>query len=274
MPRLLTLLALGVALAAAAAVPAWPAGPAVDVSYDGERLAVAVREARPLREVIEAIGAATGAETVVRRDPGMVGPLTVGPAPPGVALRQLVGRNSLALTYWRPGEVDERSAVARSGGLRRIILVGRDPRTALPLPESRGEPSHRTPPAQADQADLAAPAEPSDPMRKLLRRVAELGGGQGGESDLLELEEAYYTDQSLELRRAVLVSLSRLNTPAALALIERLGLGDVDPAIRLFAARALHRADPVRSRTALTSAAAAEIDPKVRREIQALLTTR
>lgn len=274
MLRLLAIPTVGLALTLAPAREAAQARPAADVTYDGERLSVSVADPRPLREVIEAIGAATGAETVVRRDPGMVGPVEVGPAPPGQVLREIVGKNSLAITYGSPRDAGAHGADARPGEVRRIIVVGRDPRGPGIPPAGGSEVAGRPLPSQEPVADPPPPGQPSDPMRRLLRRVAELGGGQGSEEDVLELEEAYYASQMLELRRAVLVSLSRLNTPETLALIERLGLGDADPEIRLFAARALHRADPAYSRPVLTSAAAAEIDPNVRREMQALLSSR
>jgi hypothetical protein len=274
MPRRLAIPTFGLALATASALHGAQAGPAPDVTYDGARLSVSVPDARPLQEVIEAIGAAMGAETVVRRDPGTVGPVEVGPAPPGEVLREIVGKNSLAITYWSPGDAAAHRGDARPGEVRRIIVVGRDPRGPATAPVVDSKLGDRPMPPKDPVADPPPPGQPSDPMRRLLRRVAELGGGQGSAEDVLELEEAYYAGQSLELRRAVLVSLSRLNTPETLALIERLGLGDADPEVRLFAARALHRADPAYSRAILSNAAAAESDPDVRREMQALLSTR
>jgi hypothetical protein len=211
--------------------------------------------------VIEAIGAATGAETIVRREPGVVGPIDLGPALPGEVLRELAGRNTLVVT-------------TRSGALQRIILVARGERddTAPPkvTPATPDEPREE---AGLDHEEGIQPQgqvpEPVSPQ--LLRRIAELGAGDGNSSDVMELEDTYYSSQSIEMRRAVLVALARLHTPESIDLVERLGLGDADAEIRLFAARALYRTIGEQSRTTLQSAAAAEVDPTVRREILALI---
>jgi hypothetical protein len=191
----------------------------------------------------------------VRREPGMVGPLELGPAPAGEVLRELAGRNTLAVAM-------------EAGVLRRIILVARGERddSAPPkITEVTPEPSYQE---EVFDPGSATP-EPVSPQ--VLRRVAELGAGDGKQSDVIELEDTYYSGQSIELRRAVLVALARLHTPESLELIERLGLGDADAEVRLFAARALYRAVGEESRTTLQSAAEAEVDPAVRQEILALI---
>lgn len=245
----------------------------IEVAYDGRQLAISIREPVTLRQAIEAVGAAAHAETIVRRDGGPVGPLDLGPGPAGEVLRDLVGRNTLALTYWQVDDPKFDGDRMIAGALRRIILMARDP-SAPPLPPPEPVAPSR---AEAEMADgeegfsRAHTAVPSDLTRQLLRRIAELGAGGGDPQAVVELEDTYYGAPSVEVRRAVIVSLARLRTPESLALIERLGLTDAEAEMRMFAARALYRTAGDKSRAALTDAAAAEVDPTVRREILDML---
>ena len=73
----------------------------IDLRLEGDRLSLDLPGPMPLREVLQAIAAASGLELVVRREPGPVGPLALDSLPLAEALLRLAGRHSLVLRYDR-----------------------------------------------------------------------------------------------------------------------------------------------------------------------------
>lgn len=71
---------------------------ALEVSVEEDRLSVEVG-AVPLADVLQAIAEQTGAKLLVRGDPGMVHPQAFMGRPLADGVRQLVGRNSLAMIF-------------------------------------------------------------------------------------------------------------------------------------------------------------------------------
>jgi hypothetical protein len=241
-------LAVGLMLAASPAsagtVPAGSDAPAFDLRVEAGRVSLFIPDPVPLVDVLAALAHAIGAEAVVRRDPGEIGPLAFDGLSPAEALRRLAGRNSLVITY--------------DGGIRRVVLVARG-----------GQPETVTVTATPPEEAAPPPGSPRDRRSIGLRRIVELSyrADDRARSELLALAD----DPEPAMRRAAISALATLGGPAATAAIDASGLTDADPSVRRQAARSLWRLLGRKAEPRLAAVAAIDPDRGVRTAIAELL---
>ena len=227
---------------------------AVSIEVDGELLSVSIQDPTPLRAVLAMIGEVTGAEVVIRRDPGQVGPVSIRRRSVAEVLRRLCGNNTLAIARTSisdPG-FDYETMVA--GRVKRIVVVGRDGQTAPARASTVAS-------APADEEFL----EEDDPQGAFAAQQHLLALGESRSPEAVAaLGEVLDSTDDASLRRLAVSSLSRIGTPGALAVISQQGLVDSDASVRLSAAQALWQRQGSLAASRLRSVAQVERDPTLR----------
>lgn len=218
-------------------------GPPFDVRVDGGRLSVDLGAAVPLVRVLGAIAEQTGAELVVRGDPGEVRPQAFAGRPLAEGIRRLVEPNGLVLAF-------EPAPGPDAGPSRLSALVVQGPGAKPPVaaaPAPRPEPPVAAVPALlaalvrddgADDYDAAAALASADPLERIgaLRAI----GYGAGDTALGPLVEALVGDEDAAVRRTAAAILADLGSEDALAALEA-ALVDPDGSVRAAAAEALDR---------------------------------
>jgi hypothetical protein len=250
--------------------------PAIEVQADGTALSVEVEGRVPLAEVLQAVGHATGATVIIRRETGLVGPIHIERQPAGAALRELAGRNHIAIDYWNLEDPAFDYDTMLAGTLRRIVLMGQ---AAEPLVSEA--PVMRTEPAAGPEPEFTEelPETPRTPSAQAsaarahqaaLDQIASMGERREP-GDLDELRAVIDNNADPNLRRAAITALARSGDDSGLAIISEAGLSNDDAGVRLFAAKTLWRLGGQEMRPRLITAAAVETDAQVRDGIEQLL---
>ena len=221
---------------------------------DDGTLAVRAVEAGPLAGLLREIASTVGADLVVRRDPGMIGPITIEGLPAGEALKRLVGRHALAVRY-RDGAVVAIIVVAASTPTDRspgTVMTGSAPVGALgtaSLPSPEVEAANRRAVALRDVIDLSYRHDAA--ATTLLRRLAA-------------------DARDTAVRAAAISALAGKRAPGATTAVAR-GLVDPEPQGRLRAVESLWNLDGARAAYRLRMLAANDPDPMVRAQAERLL---
>ncbi|MFO1069349.1 MAG: HEAT repeat domain-containing protein [Geminicoccaceae bacterium] len=230
----------------------------VTIQVDGDMLTVRIEEPTPLRAVLAMIGDATGAEVIVRRDPGSVGPVSIRRQSVAEVLRRLCGGNTFAIARTSVNDPGFDYDTMSAGRVKRIVVVGRDGPT-LALRQRRVASA----PASGDLAGESADELGSEAAASAEQHLLTLGDSRSPEA-VTALGEALGSTDDPSLRRLAVSSLSRIGTPGALAVISQRGLVDSDASVRLTAAQALWQRQGSLAAPRLLSAAQVERDPNLR----------
>ena len=237
-------------VASVGAAPA-QASDVIQLRNDGA-LAVRVAEPLPLAALVGEIATAIGAQLLVRRDPGMVGPVDLDGLPVREVLTRLAGRHSLALRY-------------RRGAIVAIVLVAateetdRSPRRVVALARAGALPLPSFPAMEAANRQAVAIREVIGlSYRRNAAAIAELRRLASGSDDGV-------------VRAAAISALAGMAVTGAAAAVDR-GLVDPDPQVRQRAVQSLWSLDGTKAAVRLRALAATDKNAAVRAEAERLLT--
>ena len=196
-----------------------------------------------------------GAELILRRDPGTIGPVRIEGLAPAEAFRRLAGRHSLVLEF-------------RGGRIARVMLIAaREATIAAP----------RSVVAKAAREACAGAPSPRSPeldarnrQATTIRDIVKLSYRHDDEA-VAELAAIAATSADPAVRGAAVSALAGVGGKKAARLIATSGLVDRDPQVRLRAAQGLWLAGGADAGARLRSAAKREPDAEVRVAIERLL---